>query len=257
MFDSGIGGFTVLRSLLSIAPDVDVIYFGDTANAPYANRDRRTLEWLTLEAFRFLKSQHASLLVSACNSVSASVVRPMLDLFDAENARVIEMVGPTAQYVRSFHPKKVVVIATPATVASGMYQKEFDDCVAISCPHLSGLIEHGESDKKIAHSITNIAAQIAQHKPDLVVLGCTHYPLVKDVISEHLVALGCDALIIDPADVVAATVAQEYGYTGSGSLTLFTSSSSPVFKRVAGELFGKDVRQVVTQPSEIKNPCVV
>lgn len=236
IFDSGIGGFTVLRALRRIAPHADVVYFGDTAHAPYANRDQRTLEWLTLDAFRFLRSHGATHLISACNSVSASVVRPLLSVFGS-NGSIIEMVGPTAAYVNALGAQRVVVIATPATVQSGMYNAEIANSISIACPHLSGLIERGATHDEIAADVDVISREIAAHQPDLIVLGCTHYPHVLRELREACDARGCFAEIIDPADAVAQAAIDAWGDAGSGLLHIYSSSPSDTFDTYAQNLF--------------------
>lgn len=237
IYDSGIGGFTVLQALRSRAPNVDIVYFGDTKFAPYANLDQHTLERLTLDAFRLLKELGATQLVSACNSVSASVVRPLLDIFGS-NGSIIEMVGPTAQYINTLEPNKVVVIATPATIRSGLYQQNIVDCVPIACPHLSGLIEAGANDSEIEIDIKSIVDLIAPHDPNCIVLGCTHYPLVKDAFAQEFENRGIDTQIIDPAGSVSSAIVQAYGTGGSGSLKIFSSSHSEIFNSLARSFFG-------------------
>src|SRR3989338_5480463 len=190
MFDSGSGGLTVLRALRDIAPDVDVVYFGDLANMPYGTKDHATLERLTFQAMRFLRSEGATCLLSACNSVSASVIRPMLELWGVRNSRVIEMVGPTARALATLPTTRVVILVTPATADSGIYQSACAEVgiktVVIPCSTLAAHIEHGVERSIIQQEIAAICKEAIVQQPSHIVLGCTHYPLVASLFRECL-----------------------------------------------------------------------
>lgn len=149
IFDSGSGGLSVLRALRARAPQLDVVYFGDLANMPYGSKSQAELQRLTIDALQLLRANGATQLVSACNSVSAAVIRPMMDLFGvSEGSGVIEMVGPTVRMVSAMGTVRAAVIATPATVESGMYQQEFVragcNTVMIACPNLAASIEYDD-----------------------------------------------------------------------------------------------------------------
>ena len=124
VFDSGSGGLTVLKAIRERIPSTDVLYFGDIGNAPYGSRPRAELSRLTSKALRYLVSHGATRIVSACNSVSASLAVSLFDTSDLTPDRLIEMVGPTVGYFRHAD-SRILLLATPATIESGIYQDGF------------------------------------------------------------------------------------------------------------------------------------
>ncbi|MDG1949259.1 MAG: aspartate/glutamate racemase family protein, partial [bacterium] len=151
IFDSGSGGLTVASAIRKRAPMLDIIYFGDIANAPYGSRSDEELQQLTLKGIQLLREHGAQEIVSACNSISAKVIRPMAQLMGSNHSSIVEMVGPTAVAAAVLGEKKWVGIATPATVESQMYQEAFKmlgmNIEMIACPNLAGTIEFNESEE--------------------------------------------------------------------------------------------------------------
>jgi len=214
IFDSGIGGLSVVRALQKRAPSLDFIYFGDTVNAPYGNRDFASLEHLTLEGFRFLKRNGATQLLSACNSISTSVVRPLFDLFDIRDAGVYEMVGPTVEYLRQGDFGKLGLVATQATVGSHIYQEGFADAglsyYAYAIPELVDYIERGSADDEIMPCIRRAVNSVVKQRCNTLILGCTHYPFVRHLFEKALQGLGAAHVnIVDPAEPVASFVSSK------------------------------------------------
>ena len=125
IFDSGSGGLTVLRALRARAPLLDIVYFGDLANMPYGGKSNAELQKLTVDGIGLLRAEGADHIVSACNSVSASVVRPMIQMLGAAECSITEMVGPAVRRAAAFGEGKIVVLATQATVDSQMYERAF------------------------------------------------------------------------------------------------------------------------------------
>ncbi len=234
VFDSGMGGLSVVRALRVRAPLADIVYFGDIANMPYGTKDVQTLERLTIDAMRLLRREGATHLVSACNSISAAVVRPMLELFGVKESSIVEMVGPAALALAALKPRKVAVAATIATVASGIYQKHLEDLglrvEMIASPDLAQAIEFGHSPASVRKAIREIVQRAVEQDCDLLMLGCTHYPLVyscfEEVVQEMDVPLG----VFDPADAVAEHVLSMYGAEGSRRLRCLISKDSAVFR---------------------------
>src|ERR1700691_5454183 len=120
VFDSGAGGLTVLRAIKEEMPSSDIVYFGDIKHAPYGERSRKELSELTIAAIRLLQARGATSIVSACNSVSASLAVSLYDALDLAPDRLIEMVGPTVSALRDV--EGILLAATPATNESGIYQ---------------------------------------------------------------------------------------------------------------------------------------
>lgn len=244
LFDSGVGGLSVLLELKKLAPALDVVYFGDIANAPYGNKKLETLESLTFKGFRILRNHGAEKLVSACNSVSASVIVPMQDLFGIQNAEIIEMVGPAVQDLRKKRTHKIVVVATPATVKSGMYQQALEhaglDAEVIPAHHkLAAAIEFGESDKKIRKYVEEVVDTALTFNPDTIVYGCTHYPFAHDVFSAVVKEKASAAGLYNPAQAVAAEVMRKYGSEGNGKLEFLISKDSKNFRAYVEKFFGE------------------
>lgn len=241
IFDSGSGGLTVLRRIRARMPEADILYFGDIRNAPYGERSREELTAFTLGAMQRLEDGGATSIVSACNSVSASLVA---SLSGSTPARLIEMVGPTVASLKA-STKRLLVCATPATIASRLYEDGFralgKEAGAQAIPGLAGAIERG--DREEARTILyDRTREIAQHY-DAVILACTHYPLVADLFAE---ALGPDVELIDPADAVASRVQEAWGAEerGSGMMRFLISADSAPFRALVAELFPGSEAQI-------------
>lgn len=229
IFDSGSGGLSVLRALRTRAPMLDVVYFGDLKNMPYGNKNQAELLELTEGAIRILQNAGATQIVSACNSVSASVVRvtPAME-------NIIEMVGPAVRAIVEKGISHIAVAATPATVESGMYQKEFERAgirvAMIACPELSAAIERDNlvlAQEKVDEALL----QAYESGAKTLLLACTHYPLVREMFGQKIE-------IIDPADAVAAEIIERCGLAGNGSLRFLITKNSDSFRNRVQQLFG-------------------
>lgn len=237
VIDSGSGGLSVLLELRREFPSADFLYFGDIKNAPYGEKSHAELSRLTVEALKFLKDNGVSNVVSACNSVSASMA---ISLFDTllSSQHIVEMVGPTVQaFAEDVRP--IVLCATQATIDSGMYQNAFHmigkaNVTAIPIPDLAGQIEFGADRATIKE---NIASALAPHHGSLevLILGCTHYPLVIDLFKE---VVGEQVSIIDPAQYVANRAASLFKdeLTGTGTVKFVISQDSQPFRDYVAKL---------------------
>lgn len=238
IFDSGSGGLTVLRAIREHLPSADVLYFGDIKNAPYGSRSREELSLLTVQAIEYLQGQGAQSIVSACNSVSASLAISLFDALSIAPQHLIEMVGPTVRYFRDSHAR-IVLCATPATIRSGIYQNAFHmigkDIATVPIDDLAAAIEFGEPKERIKEIITKAFAEIPHDSFNVLILACTHYPLVKDVFIE---VLG-DVPIFDPAEAIAERVEAQLWprEAGDGLMRFVISKDSEPFRRLVAELF--------------------
>lgn len=231
IFDSGSGGLTVLRAIRERMPSADIIYFGDIKNAPYGEKSRGELSRLTVNNIRVLQARGATSIVSACNSVSASLAVSLYDVLGLTSQNLIEMVGPTVSLFKSFR-KPILLAATPATIDSQIYQNAFEmlgmNVDAIAIPKLAGAIEFGvpaiDQEKLIAAAF----ARFEKDKYGAIVLACTHYPLV---IPSFRSVLG-DALLVDPAEAVAERVKGQLWprEVGDGVLRFLVSRDTPQFR---------------------------
>ena len=199
VFDSGYGGLTVLKEIVNKLPEYDYIYLGDNARAPYGNRSFDTVYHYTLDCVKWFFKQGCSLVILACNTASAKALRTIQqnDLpIIAPDKRVLGVIRPTAEVIGNFsETKNVGVLATEGTVASESYPMEiakfFPGLIVHqeACPMWVPLVENGEFDthgadyfvKKNLHNIFEKGKSI-----DVILLGCTHYPLLKGKIEEYL-----------------------------------------------------------------------
>ena len=238
IFDSGSGGLTVLHAIRQVLPSADVVYFGDIKNAPYGSRSQEELSQLTIRALKLLEKRGATNFVSACNSVSASLALSVLDVFTQKEMQIIEMVGPTVSYFKD-SGAKILLCATPATIRSGIYQNAFgmiDSTVdTVACQNLAGAIEFGKSKEEIRDIIVENFKQVDVSQYAVLVLACTHYPLVESIFAE----LFPNIVIFDPALAVAERVEKKFWpqESGSGTTHFLTSQASEPFVAFIKKLF--------------------
>lgn len=238
ILDSGSGGLTVLKALREKMPEADVLYFGDIQHAPYGSKTQRELSKLTMQSIRMLQVRGATRIISACNSVSATLAVSLFETSDLTPESLVEMVGPTASYCR-YYDKRIAICATPATIDAGMYENVFamldKDIVSIAIPDLATAIEFGDSSEHIRDIITAaLTPRVGEF--DALILACTHYPLVADVF---ISVVGPDIMLFDPA-VAVAERAQTLFWpqeVGSGTTTFVISQDSPQFRAYVDVLF--------------------
>jgi len=196
VFDSGVGGLTVLHELLVSLPSEDYVYLGDTARLPYGNRTPQELIEFSIEIAHHLLAEGAKLLVVACNSASASALDPLQGHLrrlgcDVDVIGVIN--AATQMAVAASHSGRVGLLATPATVASGAYDRAVtaaDPHVhleSVACPDLVAVIEAGfEFNEQLVETVRGYCAPLRTAGVDTVILGCTHYPLVAPLLQRML-----------------------------------------------------------------------
>ena len=239
IFDSGSGGLTVMRAIRDRLPSSDILYFGDIKNAPYGSRSREELSVLTVQAIKYLQDQGAGSLVSACNSVSASLAVSLFDAFSIAPQSLIEMVGPTVAYFRN-SKARILLCATPATIQSGIYQNAFlmvgQKIETVALPNLAGAIEFGAPADEIEGNIRQAFENISHDSFDVLILACTHYPLAMESFQK---VLGTGKAIFDPATVVAERVERQFWPREAGdSKTRFViSKDSDAFRGLVSRLF--------------------
>ena len=242
IFDSGVGGLTVLSAIKKRLPSVDVVYFGDTKHSPYGGKSREELTLRTIASIRILAREKATSILSACNSLSASLAVSLLDSMALPPGRLIEMVGPTVAHFRE-SSERVLLCATEATIRSEVYQNAFHmigkEVYTLILPSLAGAIEHGASAEEIESNIRNGFKNMDLDIFDTVVLACTHYPLVQAVFEK---ILGDSVTIYNPAEAVALRV-EKYWWpleAGTGTLRFLISEESETFRHIAADYFPSD-----------------
>lgn len=187
IFDSGIGGLTVLKEIRARLPAENIIYFGDTARVPYGIKSAETVTRFSKEIVEFLLQYDIKLIVVACNSASALALEELKRLYDVP---MIGVITPGAKKaVEETVTKRVGVIGTRATVESGVYEREISKInreitvYSQPCPLFVSLVEEGWIDKEATKLIAKeYLHPLVESKIDVLVLGCTHYPLLKEVI---------------------------------------------------------------------------
>jgi glutamate racemase len=196
VFDSGVGGLTVLHELLVSLPAEDYVYLGDTARFPYGQRSQSELRAFAIQIADHLLDEGAKLLVVACNAASSAALEPLerhLARIGAD-VDVIGVVAPATQLaVAGSRNGRIGVLATPATVASGAYERAVrasDRHVhveAVPCPDLAPIIQGGfPFDEQVVQTVRAYCAPLREAEVDTVILGCTHYPLVAPMLQRML-----------------------------------------------------------------------
>ena len=259
VFDSGVGGLTVLRALLDRIPDADYLYFGDTARLPYGSKSAATVAHYAVGAIRYLQDHGAELLVIACNSATALAFSEIRAASQVEAIGVVEP-GAHAAATAS-RSRSVVVIGTEATVASRAYRRALEARnVAVkekACPLFVPLVEEGWTDHPVTEQVARIYLDEAfagdAQDADVLVLGCTHYPLIKPLlrrlVPDHVT-------IVDSADSTAHAVAERLHIAPLHSpaeperrskprLKFFATDSAEKFKKMGSRFLGHPVENVV------------
>ena len=259
VFDSGFGGLTVLKALLQCIPGSDYIYFGDTARLPYGSKSVETVARYAVEAAHYLESHGAQMLVIACNTATALALDRITA---AAHVPVVGVVEPGAEAAsRATRNKKVVVIGTEATVSSHAYRKALEarglSAREKACPLLVPLVEEGWIDHAVTEQVVRIylSEGFADgfHDADTLVLGCTHYPLLKPLLDR--VAPG-HVNIVDSAESTASAVAAhfrelvpravsaEQERRTQPRLKFFATDSTEKFRRLGERFLGHTIDDV-------------
>jgi len=206
VFDSGVGGLTVLKAIISLLPNENTVYLGDTARVPYGTKSRSIVIQYALEDARFLVKQKAKALVVACNTISAQAMSELREEF---NLPIIDIIGPASKAAVEKTKKKAIgVIGTEGTINSSAYQqaiKQLDNTIEIyskACPLFVPIVEEGLLEGEIPQKLVDMyLSELAKKHIDVLILGCTHYPLLRKPISK---SMGPDVTVLDPAMAVAS-----------------------------------------------------
>jgi glutamate racemase len=244
IFDSGIGGLTVLAALRALLPDERFLYLGDTARLPYGTKSADTVVRYAQRAAGYLSRHDIKLLVVACNTASAAALEP---LTETTPVPVIGVVWPGARAAVAGTAGTVGVIGTESTVASGAYVRALHSLspaltvLSQPCPLFVPLAEEGWFDHEVTRAVAGIYLEpLARAGVDTLILGCTHYPLLRRVIAG---AIGRNVRLVDSAGATAAeveAVIRRGGLTctGGGSVHLLVTDAASRFARLAGLILG-------------------
>ena len=248
VFDSGVGGLSVLREIVGHLPHHPVLYFADSAHVPYGPRQKDEIRAFAKAIVAFLVDQEAGVLVVACNTASAAALHFLRDRFEVPIVGMEPAIKPATEHTRSRH---VGVIATQATFQGELFARlveRFAGDTQIHCQVCPGLVERveaGQADDPETEALLGqylgpmLAAGI-----DSLVLGCTHYPFLRPAIERVIAGAGREVAILDPAPAVARQTGRVLAGRdcpdgpGAGGVTYFTSGDPVVFRAQAQTLVG-------------------
>jgi glutamate racemase len=258
VFDSGFGGLTVLRELVTLIPNADYLYFGDTARLPYGSKSAATVARYAVGAAHYLEHHGAEMLVVACNTATALALD---EISTSAHVPVIGVVEPGAERAASSSKsRKVAVVATEATVSSHAYfralQERGVDAKEKACPLLVPLVEEGWIDHPVTEQVARIYLQETFgdgfESADVLLLGCTHYPLLKPLLrrvapphvaivdsAESTAQVVADKLKIDPLTTPATQERRN-----SPRLRFFATDSVAKFRRLGAMFLGHAIAEV-------------
>ena len=259
VFDSGFGGLTVLKALLELIPDADYLYFGDTARLPYGSKSAETVAKYAVGASHYLEKHGAQMLVIACNTATALALP---EITRASNLPVVGVVEPgAAQASRSSQNRRVVVVGTEATVSSHAYHKALEahgvEAKEKACPLFVPLVEEGWIDHAVTEQVARIylAEAFADgfESADVLLLGCTHYPLLRPLLARHAPE---HVTIVDSAESTAQVVRDLLHHSppqaASGQerrraprLKFFVTDSVEKFRRIGARFLGTPIENVL------------
>lgn len=189
VFDSGIGGLTVLKKLKEKYPLNDYIYVGDNLNVPYGTKSKQELLKLSIDIIEFLINKKVDVIVIACGTVSSNVY---LELKEKYKIKIIDIISPTIEYLKKSNYKNILVFATQATINSHIFKNNLDNVIEEACVEFVPLIENGYVES------IDMKNAIKKHikESDIIVLGCTHYPLIRHLINKETIDMA-DNIILD------------------------------------------------------------
>lgn len=255
VFDSGVGGLTVVREIMRQMPNEKIIYFGDTARVPYGNKSKETITRFSKQIARFLQSHDVKTIVVACNTASAYAIDELEKTLDIP---VIGVVKPGAKMASEITKNnRIGVIATEGTIGSGLYHKYIKslksdaEIFGKACPLFVPLVEEGLWDDSVTAEIARrYLAELIDLDIDTLILGCTHYPLIRSVIGQ---VMGDKVSLVNPAYETAIalkellvendllredkskTIVEENG-TDTEQYEFYVSDGAEKFKRFADSI---------------------
>lgn len=236
IFDSGVGGLTVLKSLIEEIGFERIVYYGDTARVPYGNKDHETIIRFSLEALEFFKHFSLDLIVVACNTASAHALESMQQCINIPIVGVIESGINALQQKNILHDKHILVIATEATIKSNNYgynlkQLGYTNITSIPTNLFVSLVEENIYDKDIIDSVFKYYFRL-DLKPDVVILGCTHFPLLLNELKQFF---GKEVVFIHSGEAIANYLQNNFSIINNrdNKIDFFASDNVGKLKDVA------------------------
>lgn len=259
VFDSGLGGLTAVKEIMNLLPFEDIIYFGDTARVPYGSRSSETIIKYAKQDINFLKSFDIKVILAACGTVS-SVALPEIKNKDVKVIGVVEPAAIAA--IRATKNKKIAVLGTNGTINSKAYEKEIakimpDACItSVACPLFVHLVENGYHNHEATYLIAkDYLKDVIENGCDTVILGCTHYPMLTQVIGE---ILGKNVTLINVGETAAQYLKEildkenklcdeknpNYEFYASDAKSGFDNLATMFLKRDLGVLKSVDIDKI-------------
>lgn len=254
VFDSGIGGLSVVRHLRQVLPHEDIVYFGDTARVPYGSKSRATVTQFALECARFLLQHDPKLIVAACNTASALALPELISELPVDVVGVVEPGAAAA--VRTPGQGPIAVIGTEATIGSGSYVRAIQsrdagaEVLTRACPLLVPIVEEDRpsGDPVAALTVRMYLEPLRERHPRALVLGCTHYPLLQ---AEIAACMGPEVEVVDSGretSLVVERLLRERGGLSpqgqSGSIRCYVSDNPARFERVGSRFLAEPISHV-------------
>jgi len=254
IFDSGIGGLTVVRAIMDELPGYDMIYFGDTARTPYGTKSSQTVIDYSVQNTEFLIKQGAKMIIMACNTASSVATDTLKKNF---NLPIYEVISPAVSRSLKETKKSVIgVIGTRATINSGIYEKKIKEqnpdarVYSAACPLLVPLVEEGWLKKPETRMIVKkYLHPLKTRQIDTLILGCTHYPILKSIIQHKI---GKRVRVISSSDVVAEQVKTFLSSSPEIDQKLSKNGKSEFFVSDLTPQFEKTAKSVIRQPIDLK-----
>lgn len=239
-FDSGVGGLTVFSKLKKLLPNENYIYFGDLKNIPYGEKNKSELIKIADEIFNFLEKKGVKAVVMACNTTSANTYDTLKNKY---KFRIYPIIQSCAGMISKMVNKKIGILATEATIKSGVYGNELKkynpniETFEMACPPWVGIVEERkQKETKSVACVESYLGRILENHPEKIVLGCTHYPYLMDVLGKFMPK----EMFIDPAEHFAAYIKNDLANKGMlnknsepGEEKFYVSANPEKFKEAA------------------------
>jgi len=242
VFDSGLGGLTVVKEIIKALPNEDIVYLGDTARVPYGTRSKEIVTKFSIEDAKFLLNKNVKCIVIACNTSSAYAGKYLKQTIKIP---VFDVIVPAMIDAKSASKRgKIGVIGTRGTIASGAYKVRYKE----ACPLFVPFIEEGEIESDALRIIVKKYLSSLKGKIDTLIMGCTHYPIIEDLIGKEL---GKKVILINPGISVSGEL-KNYLTTNNllntgykkGSLRFFVTDLTERFVKVAEQFLGQKIRKL-------------
>jgi glutamate racemase len=251
IFDSGVGGLTVMKEIISVLPDENILYLGDTARVPYGTRSPETVNKYALESAQFLLAKGIKILVVACNTASSISLSLLEQHVPIPVIGVVEPGGKAA--VMNSSSGKIAVIGTEATIGSGSYTRAIESMnsratvTGIACPLFVPLIEEGwTSGDVVTLTAEKYLSPLKNNGADTLVLGCTHYPMIRDVIAGVAAIPLIDSAVETAGEVKALLEgsSMERQDAGAPAWEFFVTDSIEKFTHVGEQFLGHTILNI-------------